>query len=222
MEGITFDYIISEQTHYGVIWKGKYKNEECAIKVVLLNTGVHYNKKNSKYYNHDVEISKSKGKSCFKDDDRIPFLHSKYRKRKSMSKENFVHEIKMLKEVSKNGLAPDLFHCWVNRKSYKAHYGFIVMRYMKYSVKDILLRRNLTGKEEAYILSKIRKLHDCGIRHGDLKPSNIGVNLDSLGHINHIRMIDWAKGDYTKDHSKFKYDIDTFYSHIKKNIDERK
>ena len=102
------------------------------------------------------------------------------------------------------------------------HYGFIVLEKMSLSVKDILLKRDLASTELEYIKSKIAKLHSQGIIHGDLKPSNIGANLDGSGQIKLIRILDWAKGTYTHDRDKIARDMNTFTAHIRKNIAERK
>ena len=44
-ELLQFKSIISDKTHYGVIWEGIHENKVCVVKVVILNTGVHYNKR---------------------------------------------------------------------------------------------------------------------------------------------------------------------------------
>ena len=228
MDGLVFNSIVSDKTHYGVIWEGQYKGLDCIIKMVALDTGIHYDKRHDCYRNHDSRISTSTAIKHFETNHKtqinnitIPFHHTKYIKRKAMSIDNFHHEISMLKSVNKIKLAPKLYHHWIDNKSYKVHYGFIVMERMSSTVKDILLRRNLSSKELEYIQSKINKLRRHNIKHGDLKPSNIGVNLDRSGYISSIRMIDWAKGGYTDDKDKFDRDLRIFKLHVKKNISER-
>lgn len=221
MDGLYLNTIFSDKTHYGVIWSGKYRGQNCIIKVVLLDTGIHYDKKNKRYLDDELKISKSNAIKFFEKDDKIPYLHTKYITRKSMSIGKFRHEISMLQKVYAIGLAPKLLNHWIDSTSYRMHYGFIIMERMTMTVKDILLHRDLSSDELNYIRSKIRKLHHNHIKHGDLKPSNIGVNLNKSGYIKHIRMIDWAKGEYTDDKNKFKRDIRTFKSHIRKNIMER-
>jgi tRNA A-37 threonylcarbamoyl transferase component Bud32 len=216
---LEYQTIISSHTHYGVIWSGQYGNQDCIMKVVLLNTGIHYDKLTKKYLDHNAKISK--GKKYFKHDDRLPFLHTMYTKRKSMSIEKFNHEVSMLKQISALKLAPKLYDSWIDQKTFSIHYGIIVMQRMATTVKDIILKRDLTPKELEYIMSKIQKLHGDGIKHGDLKPSNIGVNVDESGTIKEVRMIDWAKGAGTQDSYDFERDLRTFSAHIKKNIAER-
>lgn len=215
---ITFDEIISDNTHYGIIWSGTYDQKSCVIKMVILDTGVHYNKRDDRYYDGNKKISKTK---YFNEDDKKPYLHTYYRKRKAMMLSKFKHEVSMIDKMSKLKLAPQLFHHSINRDSYRTHYGFIVMERMTQTIKNILLKRNLKSFELTYIESKIDSMHKKHIKHGDLKPSNIGVHLDDSGYIIKIRMIDWAKGETTRDKHAFDRDISTFYSHMKKNISER-
>lgn len=51
LRNLTFDNILSNKTHYGLIWRGKYKSQECIIKMVILSSGIHYDKITDKYYN---------------------------------------------------------------------------------------------------------------------------------------------------------------------------
>ena len=139
-----------------------------------------------------------------------------------MSIEKFKHEVKMIRNMSDIGFAPKLYEHWIDSKSYRVHYGFIVMERMTTTVKKIILRRDLSSSELKDIKSKIRKLHDNNVKHGDLKPSNIGVHLDERGRITVIRMIDWAKGQYTSEQRAYDRDNRTFVEHIEKNIGERK
>lgn len=218
MDELQYQNIISTNTHYGVIWQGRYRNKDCIIKVVLLNTGIHYDKSTKKYLNHNIRISK--GEKYFRHDDATPFRHTLYAKRKSMSIEKFKHEVAMLKQIGALQLAPELYSYNIDR-SYDVHYGIIVMQRMMMTVKDIILKRDLKLEELEYILSKIQRLHDAGIKHGDMKPSNIGANITESGVISKVRIIDWAKGASTSDHRAFERDIRTFHLHVKKNIAER-
>lgn len=220
-ELLQFESIISDKTHYGIIWEGTYENKVCVVKVVILNTGVHYNKKEGKYYDGENHISKRRALKLFSKNREAPYLHTRYVKKKAMDIDVFYHEVKMIKNVGKLGLAPKLFDHWVDRTTSRIHYGIIVMEKLERTVKDILINRNLRNKELNYILDKINNLHDNGIKHGDLKPSNIGVYCDKLGEIIKVKIIDWAKGDYTNDNSLFVRDIKTFHAHVKKNIKER-
>src|SRR5436309_1202417 len=215
---ITFHEIISTSTHYGIIWSGTYNKEDCIIKMVILNTGIHYNKKADNYYDNTKNISKPK---CFNKDNNKPFLHTYYQKRKAMNLSTFHHEITMLEKMSTLKLAHKLFHHWIDNQTYPAHYGFIVMERMTKTVKDILLKRDLKPYELSYLEEKIADMHKAHIKHGDLKPSNIGVHVNESGYITKMRMIDWAKGASTRDKSLFDRDTRTFYAHIKKNISER-
>jgi len=221
MHNVSFHNIISDNTHYGIIWSGLYNSLDCVIKVVLLNTGIHYNKLIHKYQNNSLSIKTINAHKYFALDDTVPYLHTLYHKKKSMSVPKFTHEFTMLKIVNNINLAPKVFHHWIDQTSYPVHYGFIVMERLSKTVKDIILERDLISHELNYIRSRINKLHKNNIKHGDLKPSNIGVYLDSHGYINKIRIIDWAKGEYTHNKHMFITDLNTFSSHIKKNTAER-
>lgn len=223
-KSVQFKSILSDKTHYGVIWDGMYEDHSCVVKVVVLNTGIHYNKQTGKYYDGDSaekKVSEKKALKVFSRDDTIPYLHTRYIKKKAMDIRTFNHEIKMLKEVAKLRLAPKLYDYWIDNTTSRIHYGIIVMRKLSMTVKDILLKRNLNPDELTYLQDKINKLHNHRVKHGDLKPSNIGVDCDKTGKIHRIRIIDWAKGDYTNDTDLFKRDIRTFHGHIIKNIGER-
>lgn len=220
-ESLQFISIISDKTHYGVIWEGTYNNHTCVIKVVVLDTGIHYNKHDGKYYDGKNHISERKALRAFDHDADVPYLHTRYVKKKAMDVDVFNHEVKMIKAVAKLELAPKLLNYWTNKKTSRIHYGIIVMQKLDMTVKDVLLRRNLTSPELDYIKLKINNLHEHGIKHGDLKPSNIGVNCDDSGKIRRVRIIDWAKGEYTNNNDLFERDTRTFHVHMKKNIKER-
>ncbi len=213
MSTLVFNSIISDKTHYGVIWKGTYKGKDCVIKQVLLNTGIHYNRREKVYYNGSMKISR---KVSYFDTQE----HKRYRKKKSMTLDKFQQEVDMLKDVSKIELAPKIYHVWMEQDN-MIHYGFIAMEYLSMTVKDILLRRDLTRDEYDFIMTHIHKLHNNKIKHGDMKPSNMGCNLDKSGDIIYLRMIDWAKGEYTSDISRLEKDIRNFHKHIERNTNER-
>ena len=220
-ELLELKYIISDKTHYGVIWKGSYDGDTCIVKVVVLNTGVHYDKRTGKYYDGERRISRRTAGKVFAGDFKAPYLHSRYREKKAMDVETFNRETEMMKTAGKLRLAPKLLDYWGDRTTYRIHYGVIVMERLSMTVKDILLERDLGSDELDTIQLKIRKLHERGIRHGDLKPSNIAVNCDSKGVIRKVRIIDWAKGEYTDNKKLFDNDIGTFHQHMRKNIRER-
>jgi tRNA A-37 threonylcarbamoyl transferase component Bud32 len=214
------DYIISENTHYGVIWVGRYKKTPCVVKIVLIDTGIHYDRQYNSYLDNDIDISSRKAMTYFFDDKK-PYLQSKYIRRKSMSMRKFNHEVNMIRKMSIKRLAPKLLGSWVNNTSYKIHYGIIIMEQMTCTLKDIILRRDLEKNERNRVLIKINTLHNYGVTHGDLKPSNVGIICDRYDNIKHIRFIDWAKGEYTNNTDLFTRDIRTFKNHIKKNIRDR-
>lgn len=196
MEKVSFDSIISDKTSSEIIWKGKYGRIDCVIKMILLNTGIHYDRNKNKYYNLRSKISKSKGRKYFKRNHDCPFFHDKYHMTKAVGLDKFYHEVKMLKGLNDIGVAPELYHYWIDQSSYGVHYGFIVMEPISTTVKDILEERDLLPREDEYIQSKIDKLHNNNIECVDLTSGNIGVNLDDSGYINHVCIIDCSKASY--------------------------
>lgn len=201
MENVHFDKILSTETHYGIIWLGNYKDKDSVIKMVLLNTGT--NDKNSE---------------IFSKNSKKPLKHKLFKGRKSMSISDFKHEVKMLKEMHKRKLAPAVYLTEINTET-EAHYGFIVMERMHCTVKEVLLKRDLKQKEIDKILYTIKLMHELNICHGDCKPSNIGVMLNEKGIVHKIRFLDLAKGYSTSSSKARKHDIETFWEHVKKNVE---
>lgn len=217
---LEFNHILSENTHYGIIWEGLYEGKKCVMKVVILNTGIHYNKLDDSYYDGKKKISHEKAMRHIDNDGPVPFLYHKYKKRKAMSESDFHHEVNMMKKVSKLHLAPKVYGSWIENKG-ELSFGIIVMEKLECTVKDIILRRVIRRKELNLVISKINLLHQYKIKHGDLKPSNIGVKLDRDGFISKIRIIDWGKGEKCTDPRLYERDIETFHNHLNKNVLER-
>jgi len=215
MNNLSFQNIISKNSHYGIIWKGLYKGQPCAIKMVILDSGVYdRSKKNPQGYPKDKE-------NYFKSDDEKPFLHTLFRDRKAMTIEKFDHEVEMLKTVGNSYLAARLLDSWKDTSSYPMHYGFIVMEYLECTVKDILHQRDLNSREIKLIHALINKLHSSNFCHGDLKPSNLGVKLNKEGEIVYLRFLDLAKTHPIQHKKEIKRDWKTLQKHIKKNISSR-
>lgn len=226
---LRFNNLLSKDTVYSLIWEGYYGNKICAIKMVILKSGLYYDVVNKKYIdgNKNREVDYATVKRYFHDED-IPFVHSNFKERKAMSIESFNHEIKQLTHLAKIGLGPQLYgHCIINRQGIQ--YGFIIMDRVDCSVKQIILNRNLTYDEENIIKRTISKLHnEHAVIHGDLKPSNIGTYLNKHGYINKCVFLDCQKVklcdkyDSQSLQKMIESDLKKYETHIKKNIDERK
>lgn len=203
---IIFDKILSTETHYGCIWYGTYikkmnQPKTCIIKMVLID---------SPHANPNAFIS----------NDEKPYYHKLFQGRKSMSTLAFEHEVNMIKTLSKTRLAPKLYTSYIETTKYKTTYGFIVMEKMDKTVKDVLLKRDLSSKETNKILENIDLLHKLDVCHGDCKPSNIGVKLKN-GEINKIRFLDLAKCRKISSNKDVDRDIKTFWQHLKSNTNLR-
>lgn len=222
-ENLQFKKLLSDDTVYSLVWKGLYNDKPCAIKMVTLKSGIYYDQLSKKYMDKD-------GNRCnvkkFRDEE-VPFLHSEFKDHKAMSIESFNDEVDQLIYLSDKKFAPKFYgYCIYNRQ--EIDYGFIVMDLVDSSVKQIILERNLTNKENDRIQSTIHKLHKNGIIHGDLKPSNIGAYLDKYGYIDKCVFLDCQRVKYglNKNNRKFHRmvgnDLQIYEKHIEKNINDRK
>ena len=228
---ITFNRVISDQSVYGIIWSGRYKKESCVIKMVSLTSGVHYDLEKKVYRDgqdnklRDVPLIYMNHRS---ETLRVPFLHHLFRERASMTRENFFDECQKMTKMSDLGLAPKVYGYGVCDQLYPIHYGFLIMERMDSSVKDVILKRDLTKDDLKVIFKVIDRMHNkCGIVHGDMKPSNIGVNLDREGRIIKCLLFDCQKVKFKTNltESKFakrvKRDHSTFHSHVASNTQQR-
>jgi tRNA A-37 threonylcarbamoyl transferase component Bud32 len=207
---LRFDKVINDSGVYGVIWLGSFNGETCAIKMVKLTSG----------RSHDyTKKSKKKSKKS-----KNPFESELFDDHKAMDPDAFIKETNNLLHLSKLGLSPKVYDCFLHQPSGKVHYGFIAMEKLDGSIKDILLRRSLSSSEAKIALNLIKSLHrDHHLVHGDLKPSNVGVRLDDNGKIKECLFIDCQKVKYRDDHSSDDFqryierDRYTFKSHYKQN-----
>lgn len=211
MNNVVFKSILTNKTQYGLIWTGNYNGEDCVIKMIMLATGVTDNRK------------------YFRKDDSKPFYHTAFTDKKSMTINNFMHEVKAAQYLGQLGLAPTFYTYHISDDLYPIHYGFIVTQRVDCSIKDILLKRNLTNNELRMIDDFRSKMHNkYGIIHADFKPSNTGVFLDEKGQIKKIYVFDCQKIKYIKQLSSsdakyyIKKDIAHFKMHTDKNIKERR
>lgn len=214
LDSLQFESIISSTSHYGVVWKALYKGQPCAVKMVILTSGLHYDHEKKRYRSGEHPEKR------FAIDEQIPYLHTMYRERKAMTPKDFKYEVDMIKQIGRLNLAPRLFDVWIDNKR-PMHYGFIVMEYFPETVKSILLKRDLTSDELKRVKQAIKDFHSKGMCHRDMKPSNIGVTLDSQGKIDRVRFIDLAKAHEIKHKDEIKRDLDTFERHAKDNTELR-
>jgi len=202
---IKFIRILSNDTVYGLIWDGEYQKKRCVIKMIMIS-------------------DKHAGKRNITHDDCAPFIHTQFIDKKSMLQSNFLREVSELIQLSNFQMAPQFYGYTIYEKS-SLRYGFIVMKKMDHSLKDIIMNRSLMKYEEILIKSTIQMLHNkYKIVHGDLKPSNIGIDLDENGYIYKCLLFDCQKVKHKKDYSRktfnklIKKDLDKYKEHFRKNI----
>jgi len=225
---ITFNEVISRRSAYGLIWSGTFDRKPCVIKMVMLTSGLHYNKDKDGYRNGQTEKIRSSPPNIFTRNGRPPFYHQEFRHRRAMKTTDFIDEAKKLIHMSKLGLAPKVYGHGICDKLFPVHYGFIVMERMDASVKDILLKRDLGKDELRTIFRTVDSMHkEHAITHGDMKPSNIGVNLDKYGRIARCLVFDCHKVRYRDDMTQSEFerrvrkDVGVFHRHVKMNVKDR-
>lgn len=222
--------------------------QPCVVKMIMLTTGIHYDKNAHEYRGPPIQppgtakrtttpttptemfrtLNENEVDKYFSRNANKPFYHMDFRHRRSMTMEAFYKEVDDLVILSHLGMAPSVYGYGVNR-DHPIHYGFIVMEKVDCSLKDIYLNRTLTPPENQIITHLIESLHHTyGMIHGDLKPSNIGVYLNTKGQVEDACFFDCQKikhigdGEYTEtdfwkmaDHEK-----ENFQKHMIKNLQE--
>jgi hypothetical protein len=225
---LVFQDVLSRRTAYGLIWTGTYRQHQCVIKMIMLTTGYHFDKDKGVYHSpHDRVIGEDEANTYFGHNNDKPFWHLDFRHRRSMTPEAFLYELDAMVRLGELKMAPHIYGYGIDR-SHAIHYGFIVMERVDCSLKDIYLKRELHSHERHIVCDLIDTLHfKHGILHGDLKPSNMGVYLDSDGLIKKGCFFDCQKIKFLQDcdPTDFKHraerEATNFKKHIEKNRQER-
>jgi hypothetical protein len=191
---LTLTDVLSRRTAYGLIWKGRYRHQPCVVKMIMLTTGVHYDKDLDQYQTAEGhQLSESETEAIFGHNDHKPFYHTEFRHRRAMTPDAFFHELDNLVELSDKGIAPTVYGCGLNR-THRIHYAFIVMERVDTCLKDLSLHRTLSTTETQLIFGAIEQLHYVhGLLHGDLQLGNIGVYLDTDHQIKRVCFFDCQK-----------------------------
>lgn len=226
---LQFGTILSKRTCYGLIWNGTYNDIPCVIKMIMLTTGIHYDKNEDKYKMGSGRTWSNAGRAdmppAFQVNSNEPFLHTEFCHRRSMTPHAFQHEVDTLNRLGLEGLAPRVYGYGVCDKYYAIHYGFIIMERLDCSVKDILIKRALTDAENKLVKKTINSLHEeHKMVHRDMKPSNLGAYLDTNGMIRRCYVFDCQKmlrSDHCESKRQFdhlvKKDWDIYHKHVKLN-----
>lgn len=227
-----FRRIISEDTIYGLIVEGYYHGEICVAKIVFLERGASFSFNHQATHNHgfnnlhaqrgvDLPVygardgERSSPASFAREASiRVKMGHDK----KVMKREHFENEVKKFIALDQLHLTPNFYGYEIVNGC-----GFIVMEKLDCSLKDVLLHRRLTHHEREIVEETVNKLHEDYI-HGDLKPSNIGVRVNSSGHVIKAYILDLQKTK-SRDEVKGSYkdlikkDWERFEKHEKKNLE---
>jgi len=173
---IKFICQVGRGSAFGRVWKCKYHGRVYAVKMMVLNTGVHYNKDEMKY-SAPFNTTQHELENNFKKDNEVPFLHTKFRHKRGISTERFYGEVENLRNINKidSSMAPKLKKAWISKK-YAVHYGFIMMSFIPLTYHDLDLSRNISSDEQNIVQLAINTLHNkYHIHHGDLKHANVGI-----------------------------------------------
>ena len=197
---INFEEILSRDTVHGLIWSGLYNDHPCVVKMIKLTSGELQTKKKN---------------------EKVPYHHQELVSKKPMTPQDFKKEVEALTSLSKHNLVPQVYGFSIENKKFDVHYGFIVIERVDCSVKDILVERRLDPEEIKIVEGVINQMHKVAT-HGDLKPSNIGVNLGEDGKIKKCLILDCQKVKSGRDHRRSESDWDTFFKHVKENASKRR
>lgn len=218
---IYIDGIISDTSTYGIIWKALYQGKNCALKIVILDTGIH-KRKDKNYYNNNKRLNKSTAVKYFTGG-TIPFEHKRYKNMKTLKYNKFLNEVDKFQILSNLNLSPQIYSSGII-KNYDIHYGYILMEKADCTLKDIIHKRDIKNYEFKIINENINKLHSLRYIHGDFKPSNIGVYLNTNQEIYKCQLLDCAKVKHYQNinNKKFNYYVfkewKRYYHHVDKNI----
>ena len=199
----TIEYIMSLKHmkttgSYGAIYTGSYKkHRNCIIKVQSLKTLAYYDKDEDTYYDHFHEkIDKSKALAIYYNSHIVDRLHN----RKSITGDEFLHEVNIQTLMAKHHLAPKIYHS----SSFicgNIELCMIIMKKMDTTLKSFISLTKDKGiipnpKEKREVIKTITKIHQLGYKHGDLQANNIGININPSGQIKKCRILDWYFAQY--------------------------
>jgi hypothetical protein len=120
--------IMSRRTAYGLIWLGRYHQQSCVIKMIMLTTGYHYDKNTQEYRTpEDHKISEETVAQYFGHNEHKPFYHQDFRHRRSMTPAAFLAELKELASLGEKGMAPKVY-AYGFARTHPIHYAFFVMQ----------------------------------------------------------------------------------------------
>ena len=191
---LIFDTILSEGT-YGIVWSATVATFSrpttvVAVKVVVLTAGVYYDRAEKCYRDGSRQNQECKS-TCFNRVNKTPpFHHALYKKRKAMPIYEFLKEVEQQTQLASLGLGLKVYDSIITMEpesadsvqgeSQKIIYGMIIMDIVDCSLKQVIIQRDLTAKEQAIIEDLKKRMAEVGIIHGDFKPSNLGIKFSRV------------------------------------------
>lgn len=218
---VTVSGVLSVKSQYGVVWKGVLGDVEVAVKMVLLQSGIHYDKKLD-------ELVDGAGRVVSKVRYQHPVCEffglppTTFDKRKSLTRGQFEWEVRHMRRLAKLDLSPHVYDSWYETDG-PFHFAFLVTGLCHANGKAILLQRDYSKRELHLLKNMVEKLHGHRYFHGDLKPSNMGVYLNDNGAIVKFHLLDCNKTKRVKGNfwPLKRHDYGTFKKHFAKNLKAR-
>ncbi len=150
-----------------------------------------------KKYNNYIELQDNKNKESFVF--KIKINDKNYILKLLINNDNSCESevCKIIYQQNKDilGICQILEYNYFIYNSCKTNYKYIIMPNYGYNLSDLKMDKlNLKTKHRLSmdIYQGIKNLHKLGYSHGDLKPTNICIDLNIKNDINRIRLIDFG------------------------------
>ena len=211
--------VISDRSAFAIVSAGLWRTstgspKRVAVKQVLLRSGLHGRR--GQFKRGDVPVSSELATKLF-DDAKM----TRWQGRSSYNVEKLKREARNCTMLHKHGLAPRMYASWSDRDS-DIHFGYIVMERCDGTVKDVLMNRELEPSEQAKVDKFIELIYQKGFSFGDLKPSNIGVYLDTSKRIKSCTLLDCTQVEPWHGDKQIKKEQRRRYNRIlRKNLREK-
>ena len=157
IKNIILHKLLSNDSKYGVVYTCYYNDKYTAVKIVSLNSGVHYDAITKKHFNGDKTLIKNIDVEKYYDKNSFIFDQILFIKKKVMKNDAFALEIAKQQKMYELSFSPQI-HGYCIYDKLPVHYGFIVMDLVDCTLKDIIMKRDITV-EENFILTNFYNIH---------------------------------------------------------------